>query len=82
MALVAPLIQKEMEAAILSSLTRVYASEAAADPASYQKMAEAIAEGVTQTLIKAIQTQAQVLPGIATVGAPNAHISVTPGQIF
>lgn len=82
MPLVVPAIQKEMEAAILSALTAAYAAEAGADPSSHQKMAGAIAQGVTTVLIKALQTQAQVLPGIATAGSPAAQTSVSPGQIF
>ena len=82
MALVIPTIQKEMEAAISAALTTQFAKESSADPAAHQKMAAAIAQGVTQVLIKAIQTQAEVLPGIATAGSPAAHTSVSPGKIF
>lgn len=82
MALVIPTIQKEMEAAISAALTTQFAKEGSADPTSHQKMAAAIAQGVTQVLIKAIQTQAEVLPGIATAGSPAAQTSVSPGKIF
>jgi hypothetical protein len=82
MPLVVPAIQKEMEAAILSALTASYGPEAAADPSSHQKMAAAIAQGVTTVLIKALQTQAEVLPGIASGGSPGAVVSSTPGKIF
>ena len=82
MALVIPAIQKEMEAAIAAALTTQFATEAGADPSSHQKTAAAIAQGVTQVLIKALQTQAQVLPGIATAGSPAAQVSVSPGMIF
>jgi len=82
MALVAAAIQKQMEAAIMSALTLQHASSGTADPASHQKTAAAIAEGVTTVLITALQTQAQVLPGIATAGSPAAQASVTPGVIF
>ena len=82
MPLVVPAIQKEMEAAILSALTSVYGPEAAADPSSHAKLAAAISQGVTTVLIKALQTQAQVLPGINTAGSPAAQTSVSPGKIF
>jgi len=82
MALVAAAIQKEMEAAIAGALALQHASSGAADPASHKKTAAAIAEGVTLVLIKALQTQAQVLPGIATAGSPAAQVSTTPGMIF
>lgn len=82
MALVIPAIQKEMEAAIMAALMTEFSKEGAADPTSHKRTAAAIAKGVTQVLIKAIQTQAQVLPGIATAGSPPAHTSVSPGMIF
>lgn len=82
MALVIPAIQKEMEAAIMGALTSQFAKEGGADPSSHQKIAAAVAEGVTQVLIKALTTQAQVLPGIATAGSPAAQTSVSPGMIF
>lgn len=82
MALVAAAIQKQMEAAIMSALMAQHAESAAADPTSHQKTAAAIAQGVTTVLITALQTQAQVLPGIATAGSPAAQTSVSPGIIF
>lgn len=82
MALVAATIQKQMEAAIMTALTTQHAESASADPTSYQKTAAAIAEGVTTVLITALQTQAQVLPGISTAGSQSSQTSVTPGVIF
>lgn len=82
MALVAAAIQKQMEAAILSALASSFPDGAAGDPTAHQKMAAAIAQGVTTTLITALQTQAQVLPGIATAGSPAAQTSTTFGVIF
>jgi hypothetical protein len=82
MALVAATIQKQMEAAIMSALMTQHAKSAVADPESHQKTAAAIAQGVTTVLITALQTQAQVLPGIATAGSPAAQTSVSPGVIF
>lgn len=82
MALIAPKIQKELEAALLSALTQQFAKEAAADPSSHKKQATAIAQAVATVLIKAIQTEAEVLPGISTAGSPAAQVSVSPGKIF
>lgn len=82
MALVTPKLQKEMEAAILSALQAQFAGEAGADPSSHQRQAAAIAEGVVTALVKALQTEAEVLPGIGTAGSPAAQTSVTPGKIF
>lgn len=56
MALVIPKIQKEMEAAITAALTSEFAQEAGADTRSHKRIAAAIAKGVTQVLIKALQT--------------------------
>jgi len=78
MALVIATIQKEMEAAIAAALASEFSKEGAADPSSYKKTAAAIAKGVTQVLVKAIQTQAEVLPGIPAGGGP----TVGPGKIF
>ncbi len=82
MALVAATIQKQMEAAILSALLSQFGEESAADPEAHQKIAAAVAEGVTNVIITAITTQAQVLPGIPTAGSPAAQTSVGPGVIF
>jgi hypothetical protein len=82
MPLIAPAIQKQMEAQLLSAFMLQFPTEAAADPTSYARQAAAIAMGVTLTLIPAIQTQANVLPGIATAGSPAAQVSVSPGFIF
>lgn len=82
MALAIPKIQKEMEAAITSALKTQFAKEGEADASSHQKMAAAVAQGVTQVLIKALQTEAEVLPGIPTAGSPAAQTSVGPGKIF
>jgi hypothetical protein len=82
MALIIPAIQKEMEAAIMAALVTQFAKEGTADPSSHQKIAAAVAQGVTQVLIKAITTQAQVLPGIPTAGSPASQVSVGPGMIF
>ncbi len=82
MALVAAKIKKEMEAAIAAALTKEFAKEAGADPTSHKRTAAAVAEGVCTILIKALQTEAEVLPGIATAGSPAAQTSVSPGKIF
>lgn len=82
MALIGAKLKQDMEAAILGALTKAYPTESIADPSSHKKLAGAIAEGVALILVIALQTEAEVLPGIATVGAPNAHVSVTPGKIF
>jgi hypothetical protein len=82
MALVVPKIKKDLEAAIMAALTKEFAKEGGADPSSHKKLASAIAEGVAMVLIKALQTEAEVLPGIGTAGSPAAQTSVTPGKIF
>lgn len=60
MPLVIPAIQKEMEAAITAALITQFAKEGGADPASHKKMAAAVAQGVTQVLVKALLTSAVV----------------------
>lgn len=82
MPLVAAIIQKEMESSIMSALSAEFANEASADVSSHKRIASAVAKGVTTTLIKALQTQAQVLPGIPTAGSPASQISVGSGTIF
>jgi hypothetical protein len=82
MALIIPKITKELEAAILAALLNEYGKEAGADPTSHQRMAKAIAKGVADVLIKALQSEAEILPGIGTAGSPAAQTSVTPGKIF
>lgn len=82
MALIIPKITKELEAAILAALVTEFKAEAGADPSSHQKMAKAIAKGVADVLIKAIQSEAEVLPGIQTAGSPASQVSISPGKIF
>lgn len=82
MALVAAKIKKELEAAILSALAKEFAKESGADTSSHKKIAAAVADGVSKVIIQALQTEAEVLPGIATAGSPAAQTSVTPGKIF
>ena len=82
MALVAASIQKQMESAIMSAFMANFPEGTSADPESHQKMASAIAQGVCTVLITAIQTQAQVLPGIPTAGSPAAQVTTAPGVIF
>jgi len=81
MALVVAKIQKDLEAAIMAALKTQLGKEGGADPSSHQKMAAAIAEGVSKVIVTALLTDAEVLPGIGTAGSPAAQTSVTPGKI-
>jgi hypothetical protein len=79
MALVVAKIQKDMESAIASALAEQHSDSKKADPKSHQKTAAAIAQGVTEVIVAAIQGDAEVLPGIPVAGAgPTAG----PGKIF
>lgn len=80
MPLVAPLIKKKVEQALISGFQKEFPKEAAADPSSYARMAAAISE-LVPVLIEAIVTQAEVLPGIPTAGSPAAQVSVSVGKI-
>ncbi len=82
MPLIAATIQQSMSAAIEAALDTQLPEGIKADPTSHQKMAAAIAEGVTQVLITALLTEAEVLPGIVTVGSPVTQTTTTPGKIF
>ena len=82
MALMIPAIQKDMEAAITAALKTQFSKESEADTTSHKKIAAAVAQGVTQVLVKALQTSAEVLPSIQTAGSPTSQLTVTPGKIF
>ena len=82
MALVIPALQKKLEAALLSSFTKEFSSEAGADPTSHKRMASAISEAVAKVIVQALQSEAEVLPGISSAGSPGAVTSVSPGKIF
>lgn len=82
MPLIAAKIKKEMEAAIMAALTSEFAAEGGADPSSHKKIAAGVAAGVAEVLVKALTTEAQVLPGIPTAGSPAAQTSVGPGKIM
>jgi hypothetical protein len=81
MALVIPKIQKDMEAAIVAALKTEFAKEGSADTTSHKRLAAAIAKGVTQVIIKALTTDAQVMPGIATAGSQSAQTTISSGKI-
>lgn len=82
MALVGPKLKKDIESAIMAALKTQFAKEGGADPDSHKKLAAAIAEGVAITIVKALQTEAEVLPGIPTAGSPAAQVTTAPGKIF
>jgi hypothetical protein len=81
MALVVAKIKKDLEAAILAALKTQFAKEGGADSKSHQKMAAAIADGVSKVMVNALQKDAQVLPGIPTSGSAAAQATTKPGKI-
>jgi hypothetical protein len=86
MALVVATITQSMEAAIRAALDTEFAKESSADPTAHQRMAAAIARGVTQVIVEAITTTAEVLPGIpvVTTGSATEQVgeTVAPGHIL
>ena len=82
MPLVAATIQKSMEAAIQAALDTQLPGGVKADPTAHQKMAAAIAQGVTQVIVAALLTDATVVAGIPTAGSPASQLTVGPGKIF
>lgn len=82
MALVGPKLKSDIEKAIINALKREFSKEGDADISSHKRLASAVAEGVALTIVKALQTEAQVLPGIGTAGSQSAQTSITPGKIF
>lgn len=82
MPLLVPKIQKDMEAAIMAALDTQMPEGVKADPTSHQKLAAAIAQGVTMVMVTALLTDAQVLPGAPTAGSPAAQVVTGPSKIF
>lgn len=82
MPLLIPKITKDLEAAIMAALKTEFAAEGVADTSSHQKIAAAVAKGVAQVIVLALQSDATVLAGIPTAGSPAAQVSVAPGKIF
>jgi aspartate aminotransferase-like enzyme len=81
MALIPATIQQQMTQAIKAALDTAMPEGVKADPSSHQKLAAAIAQGVTTVMVTALTTQAQVMPGIVTAGSPATQTSTTPGKI-
>ena len=81
MALVAPKIKKDLESALLAAFAREFPKEASADPSSYKKMAAAISDAAL-IIVKALQTEAEIIPGIPTAGGSSAQATVAPGKIL
>ncbi len=88
MPLVGPAIKQQAEAQLLTAFAREFKDVYAANPgaaADHKKMAAAISD-IILTIVTAIQTQAQVAPGIpvATAGSPAAQTGATvaPGMIL
>ena len=78
MPLIAAKITKDMESAIESALAEQHSDSKDADPKAHKKTAAAIAKGVTEVIVAALQNDAQVAPGIPTAsGGP----TVGPGKI-
>lgn len=83
MPLIAPAIELKLSAEIQSELTKAFGAgaDAATGAQSHKKMADAIAAAVAKVIVQELQTNAMVLPGIATAGSPAAQTSVSPGKI-
>ena len=88
MPLVLPVVQAQLVNAIKEQLKASYAADNATASAytpeaeaAHIKLATAIGMAVGQVIVQQLQTQAIVLPGIATAGSPASHVSVTPGRI-
>jgi hypothetical protein len=88
MALVAPVIKKLVEAKVLAAYQREFGDLQANNPEaiqSWQKQAKIAAE-IAGVIIEAIQTQAEVAPGIpvTTAGSAAAQTGATvaPGKIL
>lgn len=84
MPLLAPALKKKIEAVVLSAFQKEFKKEYDADPTTYKRMAKVISE-VAEPIVSAITTEAQVMPGISSVGTsptgPTTGATITPGKV-
>ena len=90
MALVAAVVKKKVEAALVSALAREFKEEIAQNSsaaASHKKLAAAIADAA-EVIVTEILTTCQVMPGQSVVGAgggvpgPMSGSTVSPGTLM
>ncbi len=74
-------LKSDIEAILVSALTRELGPEAAADPSSHKKLAAAISD-IAIPIVTMLLTEAQVAPGIPTAGSPAAQATVAPGKLL
>jgi len=73
MPLVPDLLKKQIEATLITALTRELGAEGGSDPSSHQKLAAAISD-IAIPIIAALTTQAQVQTTVATSGGPGTGV--------
>lgn len=74
-------LKQDIEAILVSALTRELAAEAGADPSSHKKLAAAISD-IAIPIVTMLLTEAQVAPGIPTAGSPAAQVTTAPGKLL
>lgn len=93
MPLVIPSIESKLKSAIFENLKKEFKPDisrgenySAEAERHLRKIANAVAKGVAQVIVEAIQNDAQVAPGqaVVTSGSPSNHAGsvVSPGRIL
>jgi hypothetical protein len=80
MALIADKLKKDIEKQLLNALNREFKDSQKADADSNKKLAAAISD-IALVIVKALQTEAEVLPAIPTAGSPASQVTTAPGRI-
>ena len=74
-------LKSDIEAILVSALTRELSEEAGADPSSHKKLAAAISD-IAIPIVQMLLLDATVAPGIPTAGSPAAQVTVGPGKLL
>jgi hypothetical protein len=84
MPIIEPKIAKPLEAKLISELTKAFTAPGAPPDItdSHKKMAGAIAKAVASVLASTLLQDAQVAPGIPTLGSPTAQATSAAGKLI
>lgn len=82
--MVAKTLEAALMATILSELDSAFSEEGKVNKKSsenHKKMADALAKAISKEVVKFLQTQVQVAPGIPSAGNAAAMVTTAPGKL-
>lgn len=85
MTMVAKSLENTLKLAIIAALNTEFKDEAKTNKAAaenHQKLANALAKAISEEVVKFLQSQVQVAPGIPTAGSAAAQVTTGPGKLI